>query len=216
MKSTEKSWNSSWEKIFQKQNWGRYPPEELIRFVARNFYSKKRSNVKFLDLGCGPGACSWYIAREGFSVAGIDGSKTAINQARLLFKKEKINGVFHVMDFVKLDFQDQSFDVVIDINAIQHNPIEKIPTILDEIKRILKPGGILFSIIVGDGTTNKRLFDKKGFIHFYKINEIKKMFKGFEIISIEKSMRTENNRKEKIIHWIITSKKSEYSNQKKD
>jgi 2-polyprenyl-3-methyl-5-hydroxy-6-metoxy-1,4-benzoquinol methylase len=207
MKNTKKSWDSSWEKIFQKQSWGKYPPEELVRFVARNFYAKKSSDVKILDLGCGPGACSWYLAREGFSTTGIDGSKTAISQAKILFKKEKMEGTFHVMDFIKLNFLDQSFDAVIDINAIQHNPIEKVPEILDEVKRVLKSGGMLFSIIIGNGTTNESLFKKKGFIHFYKISEIKKIFKEFEIISIEKSDRTENNQKEKITHWMVTCRK---------
>lgn len=203
----DKSWDSSWERIFRKQEWGKYPPEELIRFVARNFYSKNRSQIKFLDLGCGPGACSWYIAREGFPVTGTDGSKTAIKQANHLFKKENLVGKFHTMDSIKLTFQDEVFDVIIDINSLQHNPIEKVSMILNEVKRVLKPGGILFSIMIGKGTTNKNLFHDKGHIHFYKLNEIRRLFNGFKIISIEKSERTENNRKENIIHWVVTCKK---------
>ena len=57
-------------------------------------------------------------------------------------------------------------------------------------------------MMVSHGTFLEPYRDK-GYVHFYKLQEIKKLFKTFKIISIEKSERTENNRKDKIIHWII-------------
>lgn len=60
-------WAPVWDKICENQQWGKYPAESLIRFVARNYYqSKERSNVSILELGCGPGGNLWYLAREGF------------------------------------------------------------------------------------------------------------------------------------------------------
>jgi len=199
-----KSWNSSWEKVFQKREWGKYPPEELVRFIGRSFYNvKSRNKIKILDLGCGPGACSWYLAREGFSVYGIDGSKTAIQNAKKRLRNEHLHGEFKVMDFIKLDFPDKTFDVVIDIDAIQHNSLKNVPKILSAINRVLKSNGKLFSILVGNGTTKSDLFKNKGFIHYYTLEEIKKKFCIFDILSIDKSMRTEKNRKEKIFQWVV-------------
>ncbi|MBR1383475.1 MAG: hypothetical protein IJ555_06660 [Ruminococcus sp.] len=52
-----KSFDSKWEKVHQERDWGKYPAESTIRFVARNFYSvPDRSRVKILDFGCGGGA----------------------------------------------------------------------------------------------------------------------------------------------------------------
>lgn len=62
-----------WDMVFSNQEWGKYPSEDLIRFIARNFYKvENRKNVKILELGCGPGANIWYLAREGFSFCGVD------------------------------------------------------------------------------------------------------------------------------------------------
>ena len=59
------SWDATWEEVFRQQEWGKYPGEDLIRFVARNFYNvEKRSDIKILEVGCGPGANLWFIARE--------------------------------------------------------------------------------------------------------------------------------------------------------
>jgi 2-polyprenyl-3-methyl-5-hydroxy-6-metoxy-1,4-benzoquinol methylase len=79
----------------------------------------ERKAVKILDLGCGTGAASWFIAREGFSVYGIDGSHTAITLLQQRFKKEKLKGEFKVGDFIHLDFKDSFFDAVVDVSSIQ-------------------------------------------------------------------------------------------------
>ena len=60
------SWDPVWEKIFsERDSWGYYPPEELIRFMAMNYYgAADRAAVRVLELGCGPGGGpSWYISR---------------------------------------------------------------------------------------------------------------------------------------------------------
>ena len=203
-----KSWDSAWENIFRSQEWGKYPPEELVRFVARNFYKvPDRSQIKFLDLGCGTGACSWYLAREGFSVHGIDGSSTAIEKANKRFEEENLKGYFKVMDFIKIDFPDNYFDAVIDLCSIQHNQINNAPIILKEIKRVLKPNGKFFSMVIAKNTYEASL-NGKGYVHFYSLKEIKNLFKIFKILSVEKSERTENNMKDEIIHWIVACENS--------
>lgn len=63
-----KSFSEEWEKIHSTQEWGRYPSETVIRFIARNYYKTEREKIKILDFGCGAGAHTWYLAREGFDV----------------------------------------------------------------------------------------------------------------------------------------------------
>ncbi|MBP2029958.1 2-polyprenyl-3-methyl-5-hydroxy-6-metoxy-1,4-benzoquinol methylase [Methanohalophilus levihalophilus] len=116
------SWDSKWEEVYRNQEWGKYPPEELIRFIARNFYNNDfRNDVHILDIGCGTGAETWFLAREGFSAIGIDGSKTAISIAKKRFSDENLSGDFIEGDIEALNFADDFFDAVIDIVAVQHN-----------------------------------------------------------------------------------------------
>jgi len=83
------AWDPVWENVFRSQSWGKYPAEDFIRFIASNFYNvSDRKNVRILEVGCGPGANLWFMAREGFSVYGIDGSKHAIHLAKLRLDSE--------------------------------------------------------------------------------------------------------------------------------
>src|SRR5262245_48811464 len=111
------AWDAVWERIFREREWGRYPQEEVVRFVARNFYgAPARAAVKMLEIGCGPGSgTSWFIAREGFSLTGIDASPTAIEKARARFAGERLAGEFVVGSVDDLPFPDESFDAVIDV-----------------------------------------------------------------------------------------------------
>ena len=69
-----------WDDVFRSRSWGKYPKEELVRFIARRYYgAPDRSAVRILDLGCGYGAATWYLAREGFAVSAIDGSRVIID-----------------------------------------------------------------------------------------------------------------------------------------
>lgn len=51
----EKSFDETWEEIHKTQEWGKYPTEHVIRFIARNYYKKERSKIRILDFGCGGG-----------------------------------------------------------------------------------------------------------------------------------------------------------------
>ena len=52
--------------------------------------------------------------------------------------------VLGVMDAKKLDFEDQSFDAILDRAALQHNTYEGGKLIIEEVKRVLKKGGYYY------------------------------------------------------------------------
>ncbi len=201
----ETSWDNTWEKIYRSREWGKYPPEELVRFVARNYYgAKDRKGVAMLDLGCGTGAAAWYVAREGFSVCGIDGSATAIKIAKKRFAQEKLRGEFVVGDIAALPYKDAQFDAVVDIAAVQHNSPANIKKILAEVHRTLKPGGKFFSMMIAD---DKSLAAWPGAIHFFTRAEISRLLKGFKSTTVDSVVRTKNNSTGKIKFWIVEAKK---------
>lgn len=201
-----KSWDPIWEKIFSVRSWGKYPPEELVRFVSRNFYQiKDREKIKILDLGCGPGAASWYMAKEGFSVCGIDGSPTAIKLVKKRFVNEGLSGEFKVGDIVKIDYPDNSFNGVVDVCSIQHNSTENIRLILMEIYRVLKVGGSFFGLMIAKDENLAATWS--GQIHFFRQSEIKKIFEIFRDLKIEYVTRSKNNQTSEQKFWIVEAKK---------
>lgn len=97
-----------------------------------------------LDVGSGPGTITVDLARRVApgQVIGVDASAEIVDQARALAHDEGVHNVsFQVGDVSELDFPDNSFDVVHAHQLLQHlvNPVEA----LKELRRVLKPGGVL-------------------------------------------------------------------------
>ena len=151
--------NSHWDEKFKKREWGRYPPEDLVRFFGRRFRSSVyKGNINVLEVGCGTGANVWFLHREGFSVSGIDCAPTGVTRAltRTETENQYANSLpadLRVGDFRELPWDDDTFDVVFDVFAIYANPIDTITLAVHEIKRVLKPGGVFYSKIWGKKTT---------------------------------------------------------------
>lgn len=148
-------WDSTWEKIFSSRPWGKYPGEDVVRFVARGFYKfTDRSSIKLLEIGCGTGANLWFIAREGFQVYGVDGSQSAIDlsRARLDGDVAGWQGRLAVGDVLSLDFPDDYFDGVLDVEAVCCNDFNQSKLIYAEMVRVIKPGGKFYSRCFSKGT----------------------------------------------------------------
>lgn len=98
---------------------------------------------KVLDVGCGIGGTSRYLARmygEGTSVTGITLSQNQVDRATALAKDRGLNNAnFQVMDALAMDFPDNSFDVVWACESGEHMPDKK--KYVEEMMRVLKPGG---------------------------------------------------------------------------
>jgi SAM-dependent methyltransferase len=219
--------NNEWEEIFKNSQWGKYPPEELIRFIARRYsHETNRKSVKILEVGCGPGANIWYLAREGFAVYGIDGSKTAIHQANLRLDTENLQAELTVGDIINLPYDEGFFDCIIDVECIYANTLADSKNIIEEIYRVLKPEGTFFSktfmkgtagdgdgiTVVGEPNTYTKILsgplsNNYGIQRLSSESDIISLYSVFDIESIDYSIRSDNNQKFGVKEWIVICKK---------
>jgi ubiquinone/menaquinone biosynthesis C-methylase UbiE len=184
--------------------WGRYPPEELVRFVARNFSVPQ--GVKALEVGCGAGANLWLLAREGFDVTGIDFAENAVTAARKRLADEGLQGDLRVADFTSLPFDDASFDLVIDIGGITSTDLQTARSAFSQCHRVLKPDGKLFSMLLASDTNAERL-KRYGTIHYYTRAEVETAFADFAAVSIDTMRRTDGGGEWLYSHFLVTAQR---------
>ncbi|MGZ4055726.1 MAG: class I SAM-dependent methyltransferase [Bacteroidia bacterium] len=208
----KKSWDPVWENVFTNNEWGKYPGESLIQFIARNYYqTKQRSEIKILEVGCGTGANIWYISREGFDAYGIDGSETGISIAKKRLAAEGLKAKLITGDIISLPYEDNFFDCVLDVECLYANDQNNTTVILKEINRILKPGGKFYSRTFSDkmnvGKTNNKISDfefdsisdgpleGKGFVRLMNENQLRNLYGAFlKVISVDLLEYTSNDK----------------------
>ncbi len=225
------AWDPVWEQIFTSQAWGRYPGEDVIRFVARNFYATPdRASIRFLEVGFGTGTNLWFLAREGFSANGIEGSKGAEAIARERLDNEcpgwsaaPRNGELVVGDMMKLQWPDATFDALIDSEAVYCNDFEESCRIYREMHRVTKPGGKLFVRTFatgcwGDGIgtavgTRRYIADAgpmagKGPSRFTAEDELAELLGPWKINEINLITRSLDAQRQVVREWVVEAEKA--------
>ncbi len=141
MKKKEKEkWRKSYTNIKNPPHWAvcLEPSMLLTRDFTRLLNKEKIRKGKILDIGCGNGRDSIFLAKKGYSVIGIDITPKAIILAKKNKNKVK-NLKFIVADAEKLPFKDESFDGVYSIGVFHCTNLNKS---LKEAVRVLKEGGV--------------------------------------------------------------------------
>jgi ubiquinone/menaquinone biosynthesis C-methylase UbiE len=218
------SWDPIWEKLFSSQAWGKYPPEHVVRFVARNFYEHpSRKDVRLLDVGCGPGSNTWLMAREGFSVSAIDGSPSAIQKTTDRLAEENCTAELKNGDVVQLPWPDNTFDGAIDNFSLCANRYEAFGQAVSEIWRVLKPGGKVLSASFttecwgyGMGTeiapdtfidAKEGVFKDRGLITLLTEVKVRSLFANFTSVNLEKVSWTLDDMQHLVDCWIMIARK---------
>ena len=94
---------------------------------------------RVLEIACGRGGFSSWLAQGGALVTAADFSEVALEIAKAHFKDSTI--CWTVQDIQKMEFHDESFDVVISCETVEHVP-DSVQAI-HELARVLRPGGVL-------------------------------------------------------------------------
>ncbi|MER7950735.1 methyltransferase domain-containing protein [Streptomyces sp. NPDC096079] len=94
-----------------------------------------------LDVGCGPGTVTAYLAERGLDVSGVDLSPRMIENARRLHPECR----FAVASATELDLAEESLGGVLGWWSLFNLPREVLPQVLAMFARALKPGGHLIA-----------------------------------------------------------------------
>lgn len=140
--------------MFQKNVWDKLWSEKAVEEwddvsqLVFETLKKEIGNIKdkrILEAGSGSGRISLRLALEGGDVCLLDFSEVAISQSEKLFNSYEVRGNFTVGDIFNMDFPDDSFDVVWNSGVLEHFDYEQQLIAINEMKRVLKPEGILIT-----------------------------------------------------------------------
>lgn len=102
-----------------------------------------------VDVGCGPGRITGHLGALGLDVSGIDLSPGMVAEAR----RRHPDVDFRVGSLAALDLADASMAGVVAWYSIIHTPPEHLPEVFAELRRVLRPEGLLLlAFQAGDHT----------------------------------------------------------------
>ena len=133
--------SKSWEwSLIDPRSW-QNPADEIHALLFR---WKSRGFKSLLDLGCGLGRHALFFARNGFSVFAFDLSLEAAERLRKNTLTEDLPIQVDHGDMIVLPYETNSLDTVLSYHVIYHSDTEGVQKTVDEMIRVLKPGGEFF------------------------------------------------------------------------
>jgi len=191
-----KAWK--WEMLSKDDKYWNTPDSHIYYLKERWTENGFKS---FLDIGCGLGRHSIYMAKNEFEVFAFDLSKYSVNAVKEKAEEQNLKIDLKVCDMLALPYADNSFDCMLALNVISHTDSIGMKQILKEIYRVLKPNGEIYFTLgskdsyhynqtnypIVDSNTKIRIEDgpENGIPHFYIDDEdCKTWFNDFKIVDI--------------------------------
>lgn len=125
---------------------------EYEKFCTRPFLEAALTKISFdaarpkaLELGCGTGPATCFLAARGFEAEGIDISETAVRMAAAQAKARCLDARFRVGDVCFLEGVPE-YDLILDghcLHCIVHDAERR--ALLQGVHRLLKPGGVFLA-----------------------------------------------------------------------
>ena len=123
--------------------------QQITALLAQ--YNQKKGRV--LEFGCGAAGMSIYLANHGFFAVGCDVSINALRVAQRNADRHLVSvnkDSFHVSagDVASLPFGNASFNLVMSYGLLEHFSVEYLEGILEDVLRVLAPGGVFIADII--------------------------------------------------------------------
>lgn len=186
-----------WDTIYHQKDFFGEKPSILAESVLPVL--EGNSVKEMVELGCGQGRDTWYFARNGIKVTAMDYSQTGVCQMRECAEERGLTDrvTMMVQDLRQgILLPDSSMDAVYShmLLCMELNE-EEVQYILDECKRVLRPGGLNIFSVRNEHDPHYGKFEAVGkdmwknplglVVHFFPLEKVKRYSQGWEIVSIK-------------------------------
>jgi len=161
------------------------------------FDHRDLAGLSALDLGCGEGRYSLYLAKKGCRMLGIDESEVGLEKLEKMAAAENLPVTTHLTDIEAFAFPEASFDVIVAATILDHLPDALRRRVIEGIKSALKPGGILYANVftvadpgyklkrtgADDPSASAVSETAAGIAHYFSKEELRAVFKDLSAIT---------------------------------
>lgn len=182
--------DTSFNPVYDTDNFyfGLDPSEELAEFVENGGLSP---HSYVLDLGCGEGRDSLFLASKGHSVLAVDISKSAIEKLDRVARRRHLPVETLCADASTFScVARRQYDLVLAVTFLDHLPEDVTKVSINQIKACVRPGGFTFIevftvqdpgfIHMGDESECARQVK-----HYFRCGELRSVFEDWQAILYE-------------------------------
>ena len=114
-----------------------FPFFRLAQASTVKLFKKYKFNAKTLDVGCGNGEFVSVMLKEGYDAFGVEP-----NHQAAAFADKSLAGRILYKDIWECGFSEKTFDIITMFQSLEH--VYRPEKLFNELKRIIKPGGLLY------------------------------------------------------------------------
>jgi len=171
-----------WDKQHAESTGETQPASFLRQVFTTNAWQLSRGRA--LDIACGKGRNSLYLAELGFEVAAMDISTVALDEARTRAQSKQLRIDWRQTDLEVVQLEEAAFELVVNFNYLQRS-------LIPQIERAVKVGGyIIFETYLID---QKEIGQPKNPDYLLGHNELLEYFRDFRVLYYREGKFTEGD-----------------------
>ena len=194
-------YHKDWEKV----------AHPIVEFYEE-YEEELEEGEKVLDLGCGQGRNTFYLAEQGLNAYGMDISLEGVKEAKRIAKEKGISANFSKGSFYDLPYKEKTFKAIVSNQSIHDIPMDGVKKVFAEANRVLGDNG-LFLLHVKSRLLKKHEGKEDDLLHYYTEDQIKELAEenGFKIESIKEQSEEGDEKYVDGVRgmWVVIFRKKE-------
>lgn len=201
---------SQWNQ-WHEWNAPRYPHSKVIQYVLRHFSERRIPAPKALDLGCGSGANTAFLAETGFDVDAVDIAPIAVERTKHLLDSRSLRAHVAVAGIEEVDFRSATFDLIVSVGVLEFIDNTWFAECLRRIEESLTANGRVVLVFAADGDfrQSSEVAQELG-MRFRTQEEVRGLTVVAERmhLNIDEYITTYGNGKTRQVDWLLTGIRS--------